>query len=61
MLDTDGTTAKMRLDVEVGDRVHPVRSSHDRAGYVIADGTDAADAARVCKALADRVRIETSG
>ncbi|MEU6916048.1 ATP-grasp domain-containing protein [Streptomyces olindensis] len=59
--DTDGTTAEIRLDVEVGDRVHPVRSSQDRAGYVIADGTDAADAARVCEALADRVRIETGG
>ncbi|MEU2995572.1 ATP-grasp domain-containing protein [Streptomyces griseoincarnatus] len=59
--DTDGTTAEIRLDVEVGDRIRPVRSSQDRAGYVIADGTDAADAARVCEALADRVRIETSG
>ncbi|GAA2391773.1 hypothetical protein GCM10010420_15100 [Streptomyces glaucosporus] len=59
--DTDGTTAEIRLDVGVGDRVRPVRSSQDRAGYVIADGTDAADAAGVCEALADRVRIETSG
>ncbi len=59
--DTDGTTAEIRLDVQVGDRVRPVRSSQDRAGYVIADGTDAADAARVCEALADRVRIGTSG
>ncbi|MER6712824.1 ATP-grasp domain-containing protein [Streptomyces sp. NPDC006129] len=59
--DTDGTTAEIHLDVEVGDRVRPVRSSQDRAGYVIADGTDAADAARVCAALAERVRIETSG
>ncbi|WP_250306267.1 ATP-grasp domain-containing protein [Streptomyces sp. A 4/2] len=57
--DVDGTTAKIRLDVSVGDQVHPVRSSRDRAGYVIADGTDAADAARVSEELADRVLIET--
>ncbi|MFF4541722.1 ATP-grasp domain-containing protein [Streptomyces aureus] len=59
--DTGGTTAEIRLDVTVGDPVRPVRRSQDRAGYVIADGTDAADAARVCEALAGRVRIETSG
>ncbi|MDF9817058.1 ATP-grasp domain-containing protein [Streptomyces sp. SPB162] len=57
--DTAGTTAEIRLDVAVGDEVHPVRSSRDRAGYVIADGTDSVDAARVCAGLAARVQIET--
>ncbi|MFF5477349.1 ATP-grasp domain-containing protein [Streptomyces sp. NPDC012935] len=57
--DTDGTTAEIRLDVAVGDRVRPVRSSQDRAGYVIGDGANAADAARVCEELAGRVLIET--
>ena len=59
--DTDGTTSEIRLDVAVGDRVRPVRSSQDRAGYVITDGADAADAARTCEELADRVQIKTSG
>ncbi|MFF7445935.1 MULTISPECIES: ATP-grasp domain-containing protein [unclassified Streptomyces] len=57
--DTDGTTAEIHLDVKVGDRIRPVRSSQDRAGYVIADGTDAADAARICEDLTDRILIET--
>ncbi|MDG9713037.1 ATP-grasp domain-containing protein [Streptomyces sp. DH10] len=59
--DTEGTSAEIRLDVAVGDLVRPVRSSQDRAGHVITDGRDAADAARVCEELAGRVRIETSG
>ncbi|GLW49044.1 argininosuccinate lyase [Streptomyces sp. NBRC 14336] len=59
--DTTGTTAEIHLDVEAGAPVRPVRASGDRAGYVIADGTDAAEAARVCEELASRVRIRTSG
>ena len=47
------------LDVAVGDRVGPVRSSDDRAGHVLVTGTDAADAARRGAALRDRVLIET--
>jgi biotin carboxylase len=57
--DTAGSTAEIHLDVEVGDRIRPVRRSKDRAGYVIADGPDAAEAARTCEELADRVLIET--
>ena len=57
--DTHGTTAEIRVKVAVGDRVRPVRSSEDRAGYVMVDGTDAADASRICKDLAARVLIET--
>ncbi|WP_031484455.1 ATP-grasp domain-containing protein [Streptomyces bicolor] len=53
------STAVVRLDVEVGDRVGPVRRSQDRCGHVIADGADAAEAARLCEELAGRVLIET--
>ncbi|NEB00666.1 ATP-grasp domain-containing protein [Streptomyces sp. SID13726] len=55
------TPAEIHLAVSPGDVVRPVRSSQDRAGYVIADGTDAADAARICEDVASRVRIDTGG
>jgi biotin carboxylase len=57
--DTEGSTAEIRLDVAVGDRIQPVRSSQDRAGYVIGEGANAADAALLCEELAGRVLIET--
>ncbi|WOX10308.1 ATP-grasp domain-containing protein [Streptomyces sp. N50] len=57
--DLGDSTAEVRLDVAVGDGVGPVRRSGDRSGYVIADGTDAAEAARRCEQVAGRVLIET--
>ncbi|MFI0982528.1 ATP-grasp domain-containing protein [Streptomyces sp. NPDC021093] len=56
--DTDGRTAVIELDVGVGDVIAPVRQSPDRAGYVLANGTDAADAARRCEHLARQVLID---
>lgn len=57
--DTGGTTAEIHLKVAVGDEVRPGLTTDDRAGYVIAGGVDAADAAAVCADLAARVLIET--
>jgi biotin carboxylase len=51
--------AKISLDVQVGDEVVPVRRSQDRAGYVLAGGADAADAALRCAQLLAGVSIET--
>ncbi len=56
--DTDAS-AVISLKVGVGDVVGPVRRSEDRAGHVLAEGTDAADAALRCERLARRVRIGT--
>ncbi|HEX4788688.1 MAG TPA: ATP-grasp domain-containing protein [Actinospica sp.] len=50
---------KVSLDVHVGDEVVPVRRSQDRAGYVLAGGTDADDAVRSCDRLLAGVSIET--
>lgn len=57
--DTVGTTADIHLKVAVGDHVRPGQTTNDRAGYVMVDGMDAADAAAVCEDLAARVLIET--
>jgi biotin carboxylase len=59
--DTGGTTADIHLKVAVGDQVRPGQTVDDRAGYIMVDGVDAADAAAVCEDLAARVLIETSG
>lgn len=53
-------TAVVDLQVAVGDVVGPVRSSYDRAGYVLVDGPDTIAAARACEDLARRVLITTS-
>lgn len=47
------------VDVRVGDPVRYVRSSDDRAGYVLAQGADATDAAARCARISGQVRIET--
>ncbi|GHC73338.1 argininosuccinate lyase [Nocardiopsis terrae] len=47
------------VDVGPGDRVKSVRRSEDRSGYVLAEGADAAEAARVCERAAALVRIGT--
>lgn len=47
------------LAVRVGDVVDVVRSSWDRAGYVLAGGADAADAARRGERVRDAITVET--
>ena len=47
------------LDVCVGDRVCPLRSSFDRVGYVIAVGADTRQAEQRCLAAVETVRIRT--
>ncbi|MBM7443048.1 biotin carboxylase [Streptomyces sp. HB132] len=54
----DGT-AKIHLDVAVGDRVEPVRESDDRSGHALAEGSDAVEAAQRCERIAAQVVIET--
>ncbi|MBW5420712.1 ATP-grasp domain-containing protein [Streptomyces sp. BG9H] len=56
--DAGDASAVISLDVGVGEVIGPVRSSQDRAGYVLTGGTDAADAARRCERLAEQVLIE---
>nr|WP_277348018.1 ATP-grasp domain-containing protein [Streptomyces sp. HNM0574] len=55
----DDGTPVVSLDVEVGDVVRAVRSSADRAGYVLAEGTDATEAAARCERISRGIRIET--
>ncbi|QDQ15001.1 ATP-grasp domain-containing protein [Streptomyces spectabilis] len=59
--DVHDTAAVVEVEVGVGDVIGPVRHSGDRAGYVLTDGTDAADAARRCEHLARQVLIEVDG
>lgn len=48
------------VGVGLGDRVTTVRRSEDRSGYVLAEGVDAAEAARTCERTAALVRVVTS-
>jgi biotin carboxylase len=49
----------IEVEVRVGDRVHPLRSSFDRVGYVIACGADTGQARRRCLDAIDAVTIRT--
>lgn len=50
----------LRLSVRVGDTVRPVRSSDERAGQVIASGSDAREAIERCERMRDTLRIVTA-
>ncbi|HZD00094.1 MAG TPA: ATP-grasp domain-containing protein [Actinomycetes bacterium] len=52
---------EIEVDVGVGDRVRPLRSSFDRVGYVIAVGADTEQACRRCLDAVDSVTIRTRG
>jgi biotin carboxylase len=51
---------ELRLDFQVGDRIGPVRCSHDRAGHVIANGAHAAEAIARCEAMQRRIEFATA-
>lgn len=57
--DTTPEDTRIAIDARVGDLVGPVRRSQDRAGYVLAGGSDALDAARRCERVVADVVIET--
>ncbi len=51
--------AELRLSVKPGDRVHPIRSSDDRAGHVIASGRDVSEAVERCERMLREIHIVT--
>lgn len=51
---------EMRLSVKPGDRVDEIRSSDDRAGHVMASGSDLAEAVARCEEMARSIRIATT-
>jgi biotin carboxylase len=55
-----GGVLDVGLYFEVGTEIGPLRVDADRRGYVIATGTDAADALRAASEAAAQLRIEVS-
>jgi biotin carboxylase len=55
----EGALDQWELEVSVGDEVKPLSGSWDRAGYVIATGTNPASAAEAAERLAAGVLVET--
>jgi biotin carboxylase len=51
---------ELQVEVGEGDRVHPVKMSHDRAGHVIASGASVEEAIRRCEDMARMVHIATA-
>lgn len=48
----------VRVEVNVGDRVPELRSSSDRVGHVVANGTSAGEAGRIAERALSLIRIE---
>ncbi len=49
---------KLHLPLKTGDRIHPVRNSRTRAGYVLATGPTAARAIETCRKVISGIRID---
>ncbi len=58
-LPEDTESCVIDLAVRGGDAVGELQSSQDRAGYVLAEGVDAADAAHRAERVRDAIRIDT--
>jgi biotin carboxylase len=51
---------EIKVYVEVGDRVPPVRQSEDRSGHITVKGKDVQHAIKACEQLAQKIRIVTT-
>ncbi|WP_328537540.1 ATP-grasp domain-containing protein [Streptomyces sp. NBC_00344] len=51
---------KLHLPVQAGDRIHPIRNSGTRVGYVLAAASTAAQAMEKCRKVMAGVRIDVS-
>ncbi|WP_328910969.1 ATP-grasp domain-containing protein [Streptomyces sp. NBC_00234] len=51
---------KVHLPVKIGDRIHAIRNSRTRVGYVLATAPTAAQAIDICRKVTSGVRIDVS-
>ena len=49
---------KLRLPLQPGDRIPPVRDSRTRVGYVLATGSTAAEATETCRRAIAEIKID---